>query len=148
LVRTCERLQEFGFGEQVCLAGLFHSILGTGHFQRRSLALHQLPDLERRIGAYAAELVQLFSVAKRPHGLVRGLATCELELLHFDTNMPVALSKVVDLVSIEYANLADQRSERLLISALETVCVRHSPLLDDPAVMKSWGRHCVFGDAR
>ncbi len=138
LERTAQRLQDWGFPYEVCAAGLFHSVLGTGHFSQRCLQLHDIPKLQAVIGPYAINLVTLFSVAKRPRGLANALETGRLELL-YGGDTPIQLGTASDLVSIEFANLLDQNAEACLMDALKVASLPHRELASSDAVMRSWG---------
>ena len=87
-------LRDWDNPEDVCNAGLFHSIYGTGSFKHQSLMDRAV--LVEVIGEYAEGLVQLFSVARdRPM---------------FDSiDDPL---KRVQLMEIEAANLLDQGGGR------------------------------------
>jgi len=57
-------LRDWDNGDDVCNAGLFHSIYGTSSFKHKSL--HDRDALTRQIGPYAEDLVYQFSVGDRP----------------------------------------------------------------------------------
>jgi hypothetical protein len=59
---THDLLRDWDNSEDVCLAGLFHSIYGTNSFKRQSLDDRR--KLRELIGDYAEQLVYNFSVAK------------------------------------------------------------------------------------
>lgn len=50
LIRVHRDLESWGCGQDVCRAGLFHSIYGTEKFQRFSLPVDRRPDVEALIG--------------------------------------------------------------------------------------------------
>ena len=95
---TYELLRSWGVAEEVCVAGLFHSVYGTRVFRHRCLE----PTARNRglvaymIGERAERLVYLFCVADRPHFAEAGAVGRELD----------------DLCLIEKANLQEQRSNR------------------------------------
>ena len=63
---TWSLLQDWGNPEDVCLAGLYHSVYGTGGFEGQLLPLSQRPALRESIGQEAEELVYLFAACDRP----------------------------------------------------------------------------------
>jgi hypothetical protein len=138
LLRTGQRLKQWGFDEDVCAAGMFHSVLGTQHFSRRSIQLHDLPALETAIGPRAAHLVKIFSVAIRPRSLVQGLVTGSVELLH-GGRVPIDPNTASDLVSIEFANLLDQDAIGGFIQELCGAPDLECAHVLSPPVMRSWG---------
>ncbi len=137
LVRTAAYLEDWGFDDEVCAAGLFHSILGTSHYSYRALPLHDMPRLVSAIGSHAARLVGLFAVARRPAGLAYALVTGRLGLLHGGEEA-VSHREACDLVSIEYANLVDQGGEAVLLKELHHLPLSAMTRAND-AVMRSWG---------
>ncbi len=52
-------LKSWGCDEEVCRAGMFHSIYGTEGFQRFTLPLEQRGDVRERIGQRAEQLAYL-----------------------------------------------------------------------------------------
>jgi len=84
-------LRDWGNNEDVCNAGLFHSIYGTDTFKHVSLS--DRSALIDRIGAASEELVRIFSEGKRPF------------FKNIDSN-----ETRLQLMEIEVANLIDQHS--------------------------------------
>ncbi len=88
-------LKEENAPEEICDAGLFHSIYGTEFYKYQNNKITR--DIVRRIiGGYAEELVYIFCTSKNRFNVIvkntRGL-----------TNQ-----QVIDLCHIESANLSDQ----------------------------------------
>ena len=89
LYNTFSRLKTFGCDEDVCLAGLYHSIFGTETFQFDSIVdENRIKDI---IGEYAFDLVKIFCSDNKRESI-------------FSQNGKTKL----DLLKIEYANLIDQ----------------------------------------
>jgi hypothetical protein len=66
LVGTHALLEWWGNSDDVCAAGLFHSIYGTNHFQRRPWPIHDRATIRGLIGNTAELLVYLFATNARP----------------------------------------------------------------------------------
>lgn len=66
LVGTHTLLEWWGNSEDVCTAGLFHSIYGTNHFQRRPWPINDRRTIQNLIGYTAELLVFLFATSNRP----------------------------------------------------------------------------------
>lgn len=137
LVRTCQRLVEWGFPESVCLAGLFHSVFGTSHFSHQALSVTRTPELQQVIGDRAVELISIFSVASRPTGLINGLVDGRVNLVYLNASLPVSRETALDLISIEFSNLLDQGQEHHLLLPLSKIKVDFD--LPQP-VKRSWGQ--------
>ncbi|HWA99457.1 MAG TPA: hypothetical protein VG713_13235 [Pirellulales bacterium] len=56
LVSVYNQMQAHGLDEELCLAGLFHSIYGTERFQGFKIAVDQRPQVEALIGPRAEHL--------------------------------------------------------------------------------------------
>jgi len=59
-------LQKWGCGEDLCRAGLFHSIYGTQMFQGFTLPLERRGELRGLVGERAEHIVYLFCAMHRP----------------------------------------------------------------------------------
>lgn len=88
-------LKEQDAPEDVCNAGLFHSIYGTEFFNFRNNRITR--DIIRgMIGDYAEELVHIFCTTKRRFNVF------------VNNTLQLDRQKVMDLCYIEYANALDQ----------------------------------------
>ena len=67
LIGTFELLRSWGNDQDVCLAGLFHSIYGTEIYTRQSAPLGERDAIRRAIGDRAEELAYLFCACNRDH---------------------------------------------------------------------------------
>jgi hypothetical protein len=70
LVGTHDLLQRWGNREEVCDAGLFHSIYGTNAFRRQCWPLNRRANIANLIGSEAETLVYLFCTSNRPHDFI------------------------------------------------------------------------------
>jgi hypothetical protein len=59
LISVHRDMRRFGCTDEVCRAGLFHSIYGTERFQGFKLALERRPELRQMIGERAEKLAYL-----------------------------------------------------------------------------------------
>ncbi|RHZ00653.1 hypothetical protein DYB37_003908 [Aphanomyces astaci] len=113
-------LRTFGADEDVCTAGLFHSLYGTEGFQGFKLPILRRPEIRQLIGPRAERLVWQFCVVDRKvfddAVLLRSDSTCHLppqliarpELGRFP--LPVASSTAdwLDFVELVLADWMDQ----------------------------------------
>ena len=63
---TWSLLRDWGNPEAICLAGLYHSVYGTGGFEQQSVPLEERPRIAGLIGTEAERLVYLFGACERP----------------------------------------------------------------------------------
>lgn len=66
LVNVYRDLKEWGCDEDLCCAGMFHSIYGTQQFQRFKLPLESRPQIRAMIGERAERLAYLNCAMFRP----------------------------------------------------------------------------------
>src|SRR3954469_24054734 len=66
LVGTHTLLEWWGNSDDVCNAGLFHSIYGTNYFQRRPWPIKDRATIRELIGNTAELMVYLFATSNRP----------------------------------------------------------------------------------
>ncbi|OQR89781.1 hypothetical protein ACHHYP_06051 [Achlya hypogyna] len=107
-------LRVFGADDDVCTAGLFHSIYGTEGFQGYKLPLHRRPELRKLLGARPERLVWLFCVMDRhvfDMAVFAGIRPVELraraELGNF--SLPIASdAEWHDLMELVLADWMDQ----------------------------------------
>lgn len=112
LKRTFDILKAANLSEDVCFAGLFHSIYGNNIFTHKAVEHSERQTLKALIGDYSELLVWTFCALERPFSLqtyVKG----EKILKHSDGSDWVVNEKDAelfeDLLSIEAANLLDQQ---------------------------------------
>jgi hypothetical protein len=121
LCGTHDLLRSWDNDNDVCLAGLFHSIYGTRVFLRRVWSIENRDTIRDLIGPKAEGLAYLFCVLNRPRALIdikRGGAVDEALLRDYRTMEMVRLSgeTIGSLQEIEAANLLDQGGRRWLKS--------------------------------
>jgi hypothetical protein len=112
LVGTYSLLQAWRNPQEICLAGLFHSIYGTAHFRRASLPFSQRRLVQNIIGREAEYLAYLFCVTDRPHGLLGQWKRNDIVVRDRYIQDLVVLNRreLLDLLEIEAANLLDQKA--------------------------------------
>ncbi|MEN8515119.1 DUF6817 domain-containing protein [Burkholderia sp. RS02] len=132
LVGTARCLAQWGCEEDVCAAGLFHSVYGTSSFRHGLLAMSDRPALRLRIGQTAEQLVFLFCRAARAHGFLEALDAGMVRDRGGMTTYEVSRRTAQQLLLVELANLYEQRAA-LDGSALDTETAhRFAARLDDP----------------
>jgi hypothetical protein len=93
LSNTFYILKHFNQSEEVCLAGLFHSVYGTEFFNAGlNIEESEIVDI---IGSYANDLVKCFSIQNRDQAIIENVFNVDVK-----TNL--------DLLYILYANLIEQ----------------------------------------
>jgi len=95
LVETWRLLKFFECSEDVCNAGLFHSIYGTQVFKPSMIPIKNRYDVQELIGKEAENLVFLFHIT--PH-------------VRFDHFVMMSEPIRSHLITIEYANMMEQKS--------------------------------------
>jgi len=98
LINTYNILKKLNQKEDVCLAGLFHSVYGTEEFKIKNMLLPTRAEIQNIIGIYSESLVYSFSIQKNKD---------EEFLKNFNEN---CLQKDIDLFFISYANLKEMKN--------------------------------------
>jgi len=114
LVATARLLESWGAADDVCRAGLFHSIYGTDAFEHSVLSFDERPRVVELIGERAERLAYVFCRFE-PHSLFRAIARGEpyfVDLLGGEGPLSVTTSDLSDLLAIFWANLLDQLPNR------------------------------------
>jgi hypothetical protein len=106
LVGTHDLLQAWGNSEDVCNAGLFHSIYGTRRFRHQSWPLTDRDTIRELIGKRAEELAYSFCTADRPR-----------DFIGYPDEM-VGEEPLRSLREIEAANLIEQGSRSVWLRRL------------------------------
>lgn len=109
LVGTHDLLEDWGCIEEVCLAGLFHSIYGTRTFKSVTLATRYRQRLRALIGKHAESLVYIFCMSDRKK-LLMGEQSAPFFWTNHLTNERTNLSRedLGNLVEMEAANYVEQ----------------------------------------
>jgi hypothetical protein len=146
---THSLLWSWGAREDVCLAGLFHSIYGTRSFKHKSWPLTERHVVRDLIGREAEWRAYLFCATARPRAFLDAAEVGQPRIV-FDmfrnSELLITPQELKDLLEIEAANLIEQdsRSRRLLkrlrdsgISAAAQAAItehvsKHADLPDGP----------------
>lgn len=115
---TEQLLRNWGQDEAVCRAGLFHSIYGTNAFVHESATLTQRVSIAALLGVRAEQLVYLFHVLHRPHALIRAIGQGGAASRLDGQFMAINERQLLDLITIECANLLEQGSGPAFFTAL------------------------------
>lgn len=113
LMGTYDLLETWHASQDVCLAGLFHSIYGTNAFKHRCLDIEALGDrqlVQVLIGEHAEFLVYVFCACDRPRALLQVVGHKFPQVLDRITGNAIGLSQgsLSELLEIEAANLLEQ----------------------------------------
>lgn len=110
LIGTFTLLKAWGNDQDLCLAGLFHSIYGTVVYTRASADLAERGTIRCAIGSRAEELAYLFCACDRRHLLSNVEKTDTFELHDRFTDQVVSLDHgtLAALVEIALANELEQ----------------------------------------
>lgn len=111
-------LRTWECAEEVCLAGLFHSVYGTSAFRQASLDVAQRARLVDAIGVSAERLVYLFHVCDRPGALLTALHSRVVENRLEGTPVPLQDWELKGLIEVECANLLEQGAGARFLTAL------------------------------
>ncbi len=119
LVGTWRLLKEWGCEEQVCLAGLFHSVYGTSIYRHRSVSAHERGAVRALIGARAEELAFVFGVIARPNAWSGALTHGKATLHGVDDALLTLEPRMLDdLLELEIANLVEQGDGEAIFDTL------------------------------
>lgn len=117
LAGTCRLLAQWGNAEDVCLAGLYHSVYGTNAFQHETIPLAERAAVQAMAGIEAESLAYVFCSIARPRALLRAAyaigdeATARLpHRRHPEQELPVSRAQLGALLELEAANLIEQGS--------------------------------------
>ena len=112
LIGTRDLLEQHGFSEDVCLAGLLHSIYGTNAFGLACVEAAERLEVRRVVGERAEHLAWLFGTLDRPRTLEAALAeepAGAVPLRASDGGVTTVDRRTfLDLCAIEAANLLEQ----------------------------------------
>lgn len=113
LVGTWKLLRDWGEPEHLCLAGLFHSVYGTGTFTTATLPISERDRIRARIGDRAEELVFVFCAADRRRLLLEN-GSPPYRWIDHRTGRASALDAgmLAELVTLDVANFLEQLEAR------------------------------------
>lgn len=115
---TWQLLRKFGSRDEVCTAGLFHSVYGTHTFAPECVSLRNRESVAHVIGEGAERLVYLFATSSRPETFLDATRTGALRQRFTGEATPVDSAVLRDLMEIECANLIEQGMGRQFMSRL------------------------------
>lgn len=106
---TYELLRQWRNPDEVCVAGLFHSVYGTENLTDSALDLSRRHRVQALIGRRSEELAMLFCVADRT-ALLKHNALPPYHVVRHDSGEPVPISVDIlsALVEIGSANLVEK----------------------------------------
>ena len=109
LIGTHDLLERWGCSEDLCLAGLFHSVYGTKTFKSVSLATTHRQRLHSLIGENAELLVYIFCMSDRKKLLMDNRSVPFYWVNHINHDRTELSHEVLaDLVELEAANYVEQ----------------------------------------
>lgn len=114
LEKTYAILKGAGQSDEVCLAGLFHSVYGTSSFKTVTVPESKRAEVQGMIGPGAEQIAWLFCKLDRPRAFQLHLTTNPASLpAHGGGELKLAENALAEslphLLSIEAANLLEQR---------------------------------------
>lgn len=106
---TYELLREWRNSEEVCVAGLFHSVYGTENLTANAVDLSHRSEVQALIGRRSEELALLFGVADR-NVLLTHNALPPYHVVRHDSGetVPITPDTLSALVEIGSANLVEK----------------------------------------
>lgn len=141
---TYRVLKRWGCADDVCAAGLFHSIYGTSTFGDACLEVDHRAAVRDAIGHDAELLVYLFSLADRPRGLLMAPSALTIRSRISGTEYSITRRQATDLVTIECANLSEQGDDSLTQAISRLSGVHAAALLDfanAPDILANFNRN-------
>ncbi|MGJ4729260.1 DUF6817 domain-containing protein [Luteimonas sp. SDU101] len=108
LVGTSELLRSWGCSEQVCAAGLLHSVYGTNAFRAVTVDPSERRAVAAVAGTEAESLAYLFATSDRPGAFLAAVRGRELRNRLTGEPARASLEALTNLVQIECANLIEQ----------------------------------------
>jgi hypothetical protein len=149
LVGTAVLLERWGADDDVCKAGLFHSIYGTEYFHRQVVSFDDRLKIRERVGERAERLAYIFCRFDR-RSIYSAIAKGEpfaVDLLDGAGLLAITKRELVDLVWLVWSNAVEQVSTHALseegrIRSLRAIA-RCRPLLSRVAVAELWAAYHV-----
>jgi hypothetical protein len=107
---TYEQLERWGCSEDLCRAGLYHSVYGTEYFQKRTVPLDARDEVRSAIGERAEEIAYLYCALSR-QSLYRNLDVGAPYAVKTrdGREMPISLEQLADLMTLDLANRLEQQ---------------------------------------
>ena len=133
LVGTYRLLKQWNIPEEVCIAGLFHSVYGTQTFKEFLIDPLQREKLRAIIPHYSEELVYCFYIQDKK-GLLKNLES-EGEAVLRDRltgkNIPLSSQKFEDLLKTRFADYIEQMSRmKFSVSFIEQKLIQSKTFIN------------------
>ena len=145
LLGTAAVLKRWGYPEDICLAGLFHSVYGTSTFETSLLSLNERDRVTQIIGESAERTAFFFSQMDQEEFWKQlGSDEPHLRLRHQDVPVRVDPNEMQRLMAIFWANEIEQASRtmlRLEPTKFRTLVKAVQPFLPDQVsrdISKTW----------
>jgi hypothetical protein len=133
LAGTYQMLKSWQAPEDVCLAGLFHSVYGTNAFHRQSLAFTERHKVRSLIGAEAEELAWIFCSVERPQAFLDCVHGSQLLSRHDQAQIHCTPDTLSKLLEIECANLIEQSGRNQALESIFCEVVDDRDLISEAA---------------
>lgn len=108
---TYDLLKEWGCREELCVAGLCHSIYGTESYRQNPIELSEREDIQKIIGKEPEQLAYLFGAHVKDslwENLDRDGDYAIRDRLA-ETTVPLSKGQLADLITLTLANWLEQR---------------------------------------
>jgi hypothetical protein len=107
---TYEQLERWGCSEELCRAGLYHSVYGTEYFNKRTVPLEARDEVRSAIGDRAEEIAYLYCALSR-QSLYRNLDLGSPYMVKSrdGREIPISLAQLADLMTLDLANRLEQQ---------------------------------------
>lgn len=118
----------------VCWAGLFHSIYGTNVFRSQAVPLEERAEIRRLIGKRAEDLAYVFCACNRPQVLLQEAShdpPYKVKDRFTGYTLELTVADLYDLLTIELANLSEQKSLQMLPQMMNALIRVQHELLSD-----------------
>lgn len=111
LIGTYEVLKQWDCSNELCLAGLCHSVYGTESYKKQTVPLEYRNFVKELIGEYAEELTYFFGAHVKEHFWCLLERTENFEIKDRFTGLIVSVTEnqISDLVTLTLANWLEQR---------------------------------------
>jgi hypothetical protein len=106
LTGTYEILQRWECSDDLCAAGLFHSVYSTDHFETKTIPLYERPRVAAAIGERAERLAYIYCAIDREslyENLNRG-ARFDLRDRWTGETIPIERAELAELLTLDVAN--------------------------------------------
>lgn len=112
LVGTAFLLEKWGYDDEVCKAGLFHSVYGTEYFRGGVLSFDDRPRVREKIGERAERLAWIFCAFERRciGTAIAGGEPYSVALLNGAGTVPITKAELGDLVGLAWSNALEQEA--------------------------------------